>query len=153
MAMVESGAATSERDAARQIADENGENENTVRQRIKRGKKAMGTPVPIDKSTDWPKCKSCKMADVAKDTNGEPIVSNLCGKCNDKLVQTGQNLKGPLCSINPTMDDGDKCSVDFRAAFETIWTVLSNEKQLKWKHTSQAEAIRHVDKLYKLVAN
>ena len=48
-AMIESGAVNSEREAARVIAEQTGENENTVRQRIKRGKK-VGTPVPTPKT-------------------------------------------------------------------------------------------------------
>ena len=49
-AMISSGAVSSERQAARVIAEQTGEKENTVRQRIKRGKK-MGTPVPTDKKS------------------------------------------------------------------------------------------------------
>lgn len=49
--MLNTGAVRSEREAARVIAKETGEFENTVRQRIKRGKKAMGTSVPKKKTT------------------------------------------------------------------------------------------------------
>jgi len=49
-ALKEAGVVKSEREAARKIAEETGENEETVRKRIYRGKTEMGTPVPTFES-------------------------------------------------------------------------------------------------------
>ena len=66
--MVKNGAAKSERDAARKIAAESGEPEATVRIRIKRGKKKLGSGEPTPKPKTVTKAAAWK-----KVGSGEPI--------------------------------------------------------------------------------
>jgi hypothetical protein len=105
LAMVESGAAKSEREAAKIISEETGDKKETVRKRINRGKEAMGTSVPKKKETDEKKQvfekgelpQEQKSADNPRDKSGKNQGKN--GASNPE--PSGKKIPKPGCIEPP----------------------------------------------------
>ena len=136
---IEAGQAASIREAARQMAEETGETEETVRNKVRRGMGQVDPkPQPSETKTETTKSNEIKR-EPAKDGTMRGGSRPGAGRKTKDSRQEKPRWPRP---------EKELMSDEVKKAWEALFTQLKNEKHLNWKDTSQATAVQYINILY-----